>query len=68
MMHRLVAAGRTVVAIEHNMAVMAAADWIIDVGPGAGSRGGKVVFEGTPANLVASDTITGTHLREAIAR
>ena len=67
MMHGLVDAGRTVVAIEHNMAVMAAADWIIDVGPGAGSHGGTVVFEGTPADLIEADTITGTHLREVVA-
>ncbi|WP_333617727.1 excinuclease ABC subunit UvrA [Dietzia sp.] len=68
MMQGLADAGRTVVAIEHNMAVMAAADWIIDIGPGAGSRGGEVVFEGTPAALIDADepTITGEHLRAAV--
>lgn len=68
MMQDLVDSGRTVVAIEHNMAVMAAADWIIDIGPGAGSRGGEIVFEGTPADLVAAGTTTGLHLGEALGR
>ncbi|MDK8172014.1 excinuclease ABC subunit UvrA [Curtobacterium citreum] len=60
---RLVDAGRTVVVIEHHQAVMAHADWIIDLGPGAGHDGGRVVFAGTPADLVAArSTLTGEHL------
>ncbi len=63
LLDRLVDAGRTVVVIEHHQAVMAHADWIIDLGPGAGHDGGLVVFEGTPADLVASRaTVTGEHL------
>ncbi|GAA0975110.1 UvrABC system protein A [Nocardioides aquaticus] len=63
LLDRLVDAGKTVVVIEHHQAVMAHADWIIDLGPGAGHDGGLVVFEGTPADLVASRaTITGEHL------
>ncbi|MBN9176694.1 MAG: excinuclease ABC subunit UvrA [Microbacterium sp.] len=59
----LVDAGNSVIAIEHHQAVMAHADWIIDVGPGAGREGGSVVFEGTPAELVArGDTLTAQHL------
>ncbi|OII28536.1 ATP-binding cassette domain-containing protein [Curtobacterium sp. MCBA15_013] len=59
----MVEAGRTVVVIEHHQAVMAHADWVIDLGPGAGHDGGRVVFEGTPAELVAArSTITGEHL------
>jgi excinuclease UvrABC ATPase subunit len=53
--------------IEHNQAVMAHADWIIDLGPGAGHDGGNVVFEGTPADLVAaSSTLTGQHLAQLV--
>jgi excinuclease UvrABC ATPase subunit len=60
---RLVEAGKSVIVIEHHMAVMAHADWIIDLGPGAGHDGGRVVFEGTPAELVAAKaTLTGKHL------
>jgi excinuclease UvrABC ATPase subunit len=60
----LVDAGRTVVVIEHNLDVVARADWIIDLGPGAGHDGGKVVFEGPPAALAESaDSLTGQHLR-----
>ena len=60
---RLVDSGKTVVVIEHHQAVMAHADWIIDLGPGAGHDGGRVVFEGTPADLVAAGaTLTGEHL------
>ncbi len=60
---RLVDGGRSVVVIEHHLAVMAHADWIIDIGPGAGHDGGRVVFEGTPGQLVDSgSTITGEHL------
>ncbi len=60
---RIVDAGKSVIVIEHHQAVMAHADWIIDLGPGAGSDGGRVVFEGTPAALVADrSTLTGEHL------
>jgi len=63
LLDRLVDAGNTVVVIEHHQAVMAHADWIIDLGPGAGRDGGRVVFEGTPAELVAArSTLTGEHL------
>ncbi|MBT1677898.1 excinuclease ABC subunit UvrA [Curtobacterium aurantiacum] len=63
LLDRLVDAGRTVVVIEHHQAVMAHADWIIDLGPGAGHDGGHIVFEGTPAELVAArSTVTGEHL------
>ncbi len=63
MLDRLVDAGNSVVVIEHHQAVMAHADWIIDLGPGAGHDGGRVVFEGTPADLVAArSTLTGEHL------
>jgi excinuclease ABC A subunit len=64
MLDRLVDAGNSVIVIEHHQAVMAHADWIIDIGPGAGRDGGTVVFEGTPADLVASaETLTAQHLR-----
>jgi excinuclease UvrABC ATPase subunit len=60
---RLVDSGKSVIVIEHHQAVMAHADWIIDLGPGAGHDGGRVVFEGTPADLVAArSTLTGQHL------
>ena len=63
MLDRLVDSGKSVIVIEHHQAVMAHADWIIDLGPGAGHDGGRVVFEGTPADLVASRaTLTGEHL------
>ncbi len=63
LLDRLVDAGTTVIVIEHHQAVMAHADWIIDLGPGAGHDGGRIVFEGTPADLVASKaTLTGEHL------
>ncbi len=63
LLDRLVDAGTSVIVIEHHQAVMAHADWIIDLGPGAGHDGGRVVFEGTPADLVASrSTLTGEHL------
>ncbi len=63
LLDRLVEAGKSVIVIEHHQAVMAHADWIIDLGPGAGHDGGLVVFEGTPSNLVAArSTITGEHL------
>jgi excinuclease UvrABC ATPase subunit len=64
MLDRLVDAGKSVIVIEHHQAVMAHADWIIDLGPGAGHDGGRIVFEGTPADLVAAKkkTLTGEHL------
>lgn len=63
LLDRLVESGKSVIVIEHHQAVMAHADWIIDVGPGAGHDGGAIVFEGTPADLVAArSTLTGTHL------
>ncbi len=63
LLDRLVDAGKTVIVIEHHQAVMAHADWIIDVGPGAGHDGGRIVFEGTPAELVAGEaTLTAQHL------
>jgi excinuclease UvrABC ATPase subunit len=63
LLDRLVDAGTTAVVIEHHQAVMAHADWIIDLGPGAGHDGGRIVFEGTPAELVAArSTLTGEHL------
>lgn len=63
LLDRLVDSGRSVIVIEHHQAVMAHADWIIDLGPGAGHDGGQVVFEGTPADLVAGrSTLTGEHL------
>ncbi|MCS3426859.1 excinuclease ABC subunit UvrA [Leucobacter aridicollis] len=64
---KLVDSGKSVVVIEHHQAVMAHADWIIDIGPGAGQDGGTVVFEGTPAALVeAKSTLTGEHLAEYV--
>ncbi|MBV9003767.1 MAG: excinuclease ABC subunit UvrA [Solirubrobacterales bacterium] len=63
LLDRLVDAGKSVIVIEHHQAVMARADWIIDLGPGAGHDGGRIVFEGTPAELVAArSTLTGDHL------
>ncbi|MGP3932100.1 excinuclease ABC subunit UvrA [Nonomuraea sp. KM88] len=63
LLDRLVDAGRSVIVIEHHQAVMAHADWIVDLGPGAGHDGGRIVFEGTPADLVAArSTLTGEHL------
>ncbi|RKR86241.1 excinuclease ABC A subunit [Micromonospora pisi] len=65
LLDRLVDDGNTVIVIEHHQAVMAHADWVIDLGPGAGQDGGRVVFTGTPADLVATgDTLTARHLRE----
>ena len=64
LLDRLVDSGKSVIVIEHHQAVMAHADWIIDLGPGAGHDGGRVVFEGTPADLVAdASTLTGEHLQ-----
>ena len=63
LLDRLVDSGKSVIVIAHHQAVMAHADWIIDLGPGAGHDGGKIVFEGTPADLVkAKKTLTGQHL------
>jgi len=63
LLDRLVDSGKSVIVIEHHQAVMAHADWIIDLGPGAGHDGGRIVFEGTPADLVAARaTLTGEHL------
>ncbi len=63
LLDRLVDSGKSVIVIEHHQAVMAHADWIIDLGPGAGHEGGRIVFEGTPADLVAAgSTLTGKHL------
>jgi excinuclease UvrABC ATPase subunit len=67
MLDRLVEAGNSVIVIEHHQAVMAHADWIVDLGPGAGHDGGRIVFEGTPADLIAnSDSLTAQHLREYV--
>jgi len=69
MLDRLVDAGKSVIVIEHHQTVMAHADWIIDIGPGAGHDGGRVVFEGTPAALVAAkSTLTGKHLAQYVGR
>jgi excinuclease ABC A subunit len=63
LLDRLVESGKSIIVIEHHQAVMAHADWIIDLGPGAGHDGGRIVFEGTPAGLVAArSTLTGEHL------
>ncbi|MEV4229571.1 excinuclease ABC subunit UvrA [Streptomyces bobili] len=67
LLDRLVDSGKSVVVVEHHLAVMAHADWIIDLGPGAGHDGGRIVFEGTPADLVtARSTLTGEHLAEYV--
>ncbi|MEJ7894584.1 MAG: ATP-binding cassette domain-containing protein, partial [Solirubrobacteraceae bacterium] len=63
LLDRLVDSGKSVIVIAHHQAVMAHADWIIDLGPGAGHDGGRIIFEGTPADLVsAAGTLTGEHL------
>ena len=68
LLDRLVDSGKSVIVIEHNLAVMAHADWIIDLGPGAGHDGGQVVFAGLPADLVADrSTLTGEHLAQYVA-
>ncbi|MGW4887195.1 ATP-binding cassette domain-containing protein [Streptomyces murinus] len=67
LLDRLVDSGKSVIVVEHHQAVMAHADWIIDLGPGAGHDGGRIVFEGTPADLVATrSTLTGEHLAEYV--
>jgi len=68
LLDRLVDSGKSVIVVEHHQAVMAHADWIIDLGPGAGNDGGSIVFEGTPADLVAAkSTLTGQHLAQYVA-
>ncbi|MET0480031.1 MAG: excinuclease ABC subunit UvrA [Mycetocola sp.] len=68
LLDRLVDSGKSVIVVEHHQAVMAHADWIIDLGPGAGHDGGRIVFEGTPADLVAArSTLTGQHLATYVA-
>jgi excinuclease UvrABC ATPase subunit len=68
LLDRLVDAGKSVIVIEHHQAVMAHADWIIDIGPGAGQQGGTIVFEGSPRDLVdARSTLTGEHLAQYVA-
>ncbi|MBX3285410.1 MAG: excinuclease ABC subunit UvrA [Actinobacteria bacterium] len=67
LLDRLVDAGKSVIVIEHHQAVMAHADWIVDLGPGAGHDGGRIVFEGTPVDLVAArSTLTGQHLADYV--
>ncbi|HSX68548.1 excinuclease ABC subunit UvrA [Nocardioides sp.] len=67
LLDRLVDSGKTVIVIEHHQAVMAHADWIVDLGPGAGHDGGRIVFEGTPAALIADrSTLTGQHLADYV--
>jgi len=68
LLDRLVDAGKSVIVIEHHQAVMAHADWIIDLGPGAGHDGGKVVFEGTPSALVKAKTLTAKHLAAYVSK
>ena len=68
LLDRLVDSGRTLVVIEHNLDVVTRADWVIDLGPGGGHDGGRVIFEGTPAQLVqAEGSLTGEHLRRRLA-
>ena len=68
LLDQLVESGKSVIVIEHRRAVIAHANWMIDLGPGAGQEGGRVVFEGTPADLVAAcSTLTGQHLPEYVA-
>ncbi|HET9769963.1 MAG TPA: ATP-binding cassette domain-containing protein, partial [Acidimicrobiia bacterium] len=68
LLDRLVDSGKSVIVIEHHQAVMAHADWIIDLGPGAGHDGGRIVFEGTPSDLIAArSTLTGRHLADYVA-
>jgi excinuclease UvrABC ATPase subunit len=69
LLDRLVDSGKSVIVVEHHQGVMAHADWIIDLGPGAGHDGGRIVFEGTPADLVAArSTLTGEHLAAYVGR
>jgi len=65
----LVDAGNTVIVVEHDMRVIAACDWVIDLGPGGGTAGGKIVASGTPINVARSgDSLTATYLRKSMAR
>lgn len=67
LLDRIVDSGKSVIVVEHHQAVMAHADWLIDLGPGAGHDGGRIVFEGTPADLVAArSTLTGQHLADYV--
>lgn len=66
-LHRLAEAGNTVVVVEHDMRAVAGADWVIDLGPGAGDRGGRIVAEGIPEQVAAADTVTAPFLAEALA-
>jgi excinuclease UvrABC ATPase subunit len=67
LLDRLVDSGKSVIVVEHHQAVMAHADWIVDLGPGAGHDGGRIVFEGAPADLVAArSTLTGEHLADYV--
>jgi excinuclease UvrABC ATPase subunit len=67
LLDRLVDAGRSVIVIEHNLDVVARSDWVIDLGPGGGHDGGRVIFEGTPAELARFDgSLTGQHLRRRL--
>ena len=69
LLDRLVDTGKSVIVIEHHLAVMAHADWIVDLGPGAGHDGGRIVFDGTPSGLVErADTVTGQHLAAYVGR
>jgi excinuclease UvrABC ATPase subunit len=69
LLDRLVDSGKSVIVIAHHQAVMAHADWIVDLGPGAGHDGGRIIFEGTPADLVAArSTLTGEHLAAYVGR
>jgi len=69
LLDRLVDSGKSIIVIEHHQAVMAHADWIVDLGPGAGHDGGQIVFEGTPADIVAArSTLTGEHLAAYVGR
>jgi len=69
LLDRLVDSGKSVIVIEHHLSVMAHADWIIDLGPGAGHDGGRIVFEGKPSDLVAKQsTLTGEHLAQFVSR
>jgi excinuclease UvrABC ATPase subunit len=69
LLDRLVDSGKSVIVVEHHQAVMAHADWIIDLGPGAGHDGGRIVFEGTPAELVATGgTLTAEHLAAYVGK
>ena len=66
LLNAMVDAGTTVIVIEHDLDVVAAADWVVDIGPGAGNAGGRVIFEGTPQQLITADTPTGRYFAQAI--